>query len=852
MLGPEVAREQLRLLQQDYHDFNPPIVPTLPFPRAVTFAKQVSKGLPCVFSAPGLPCPNESDYPFKALAWTADDLTSLVAAPVEVAITPTGRADAIVSISDYLSDSDERVFLQPATSELTLPDLLQLLNLPRSRAASSPVYYLQSQNSNLTSTSLAPLMQDLPDNFSFAKDVLGEPDARNIWIGNDKSVTSLHRDPYENLYLVLKGSKTFKLWPPVDESAMPTKLVRTGSYQYDASACPPFHINLDQEAKKIPWIDLDPLEPEHERILLANGAKMRIVTVHEAINYWYDMDYEGERHAMRQMVSRLTDIANESHPDGAEVNRKVLNGSVDLVFFETAATTATNGTHSLPFKLNDPDLLKQDSYVHDQWVQAKSGKRFDVIDPGSDKVWASCPDNGVEDVDAAVQSSYRAFKEYSILNPRKRAQLLLKWHELITAAKDDLAKILTHENGKPLAESIGELDYSLGFTWWFAGEAERIQGSIAVPSAPNRRTFIIKQPIGVAVALVPWNFPIAMILRKAGAAFAAGCTMVVKPSPETPLTCLALAHLATKAGFAPGVFNVLTTSLENTPPLSEALCVHPLVKKVTFTGSTRVGKLVAGLCAKNLKKCTLELGGNCPFIVFDDADLEEAATQFTALKWRNAGQACVSANRLYVQSGAYDEFTRLLVEKTSKLKVGHGAAEGTTMGPVTTPRGLEKAEQQAADAVKHGAKLVLGTGKAHAKAKADEGSGLGKGVGGYFMDPTILTGMTQDMLMSREETFAPVAGIFKFEKEEEAVKWANDTSMGLASYAFTKNVDRLWRMLENLEAGMIGLNTGNSSAAESPFGGIKESGYGKESGKDVAVREYLIEKTGTFTISGQY
>jgi succinate-semialdehyde dehydrogenase/glutarate-semialdehyde dehydrogenase len=459
----------------------------------------------------------------------------------------------------------------------------------------------------------------------------------------------------------------------------------------------------------------------------------------------------------------------------------------------------------LPFELKDPDLLHQDSYVSGKWVQAKSGKRFDIIDPGSDKAWASSPDNAVEDVDAAIQSSYKAFKEYSNLNPRKRAQLLMKWHDLITAARDDIAKILTYETGKPLAEAYGELDYSLGFTWWFAGEAERIQGSVSVPSAPNRRTFVIKQPIGVAVALVPWNFPIAMILRKAGAAFAAGCTMVVKPSPETPLTCLTLAHLATKAGFPPGVFNVLTTSLDNTPSLSEALIVHPLVKKVTFTGSTRVGKIVAGLCAKGLKKCTLELGGNCPFIVFDDADLEQALGQFMALKWRHAGQACITANRLYVQSGVYEKFTQMLVEKTQQLKIGHGATEGTTMGPVTTPRGLVKAEEQAADAVKHGARLVLGTGKAHKNATADEGSGLGKGVGGYFMDPTILADMTPEMLLSKEETFAPVAGIFKFEKEEEAVKWANDTSMGLASYAFTKNVDRLWRMLENLEAGMIGL-----------------------------------------------
>ncbi|EXJ85599.1 succinate-semialdehyde dehydrogenase [Capronia coronata CBS 617.96] len=507
---------------------------------------------------------------------------------------------------------------------------------------------------------------------------------------------------------------------------------------------------------------------------------------------------------------------------------------------------------SLPFQLKDPGLFHQESYVDGQWIGSKSGKRFSVIDPGSDQAWASCPDNTAEDVDAAIESSQRAFAQYSILNPRKRAQLLLRWHELISEAKEDLAQILTYETGKPLSESLGELDYSLGFTWWFAGEAERIQGTIATPSAPNRRTFVLKQPIGVAVALVPWNFPIAMILRKAGAAFAAGCTMVVKPSPETPLTCLSLAHLATKAGFAPGVFNVLTTSLENTPSLSEAMILHPLVKKVTFTGSTRVGKLVAGLCARGLKKCTLELGGNCPFIVFDDADLDQALTQFMALKWRHAGQACITANRLYVQAGVYDTFTRMLVEKTKSLKVGHGADKTTTMGPVTTPRGLAKAEEQAADALKHGARLVLGSGKAYKNSTAAEGAGDGKGVGGYFMDPTILTDMKPEMLLSREETFAPVTGIFKFDTEDEAVRLANNTSMGLASYAFTKNVDRLWRMFENLEAGMIGLNTGNSSAAESPFGGIKESGYGKESGKEVAVNEYLISKTGTFTIDGQY
>ena len=467
----------------------------------------------------------------------------------------------------------------------------------------------------------------------------------------------------------------------------------------------------------------------------------------------------------------------------------------------------TNGgsSHKLPFELKDSDLFHQDSYIDAKWVSAKSGKRFDIIDPGSDKAFASCPDNAPEDVDTAIESSYKAFQTYSKVNPRIRAQRLLKWHELITANQDDIAKILTYETGKPLAEAYGELTYSLGFTWWFAGEAERIQGTVFTPSAPNRRTITVKQPIGVAVALVPWNFPIAMILRKAGAALAAGCTMVVKPSPETPLTCLTLAYLASKAGFEPGVFNVLTTSLDNTPSLSEAMCLHPNVKKVTFTGSTRVGKIVAGLCSKNLKKCTLELGGNCPYIIFDDADLDQALGQLMALKWRHAGQACISANRVYVQSGVYDKFTQMFVEKTQALVMGHGADKGTTLGPVTTPRSLVKAEAQAQDAVSHGAKMVLGTGKAEKNSKEEDGSGAGKGVGGYFMKPTILTGMTQEMLISREETFAPVCGLYKFDGEEEAIKWANATSMGLASYAFTKNVDRIWRLLENLEAGMIGL-----------------------------------------------
>ncbi|KAJ9328199.1 hypothetical protein DTO027B5_1694 [Paecilomyces variotii] len=495
--------------------------------------------------------------------------------------------------------------------------------------------------------------------------------------------------------------------------------------------------------------------------------------------------------------------------------------------------------YKVPFELEDPDLLKSDSFVNNEWVQASKGARFEVVDPGTDIAWASCPTNTTEDVPAAVEAAHAAFEQYKKVNPRQRAQWLLKWDQLIRAARSDIAKILTHETGKPIAESYGEIDYATGFTWWFAGEAERIHGGISVPAAPGRRVFTVKQPIGVAAALVPWNFPIAMVLRKAGAALAAGCTMIVKPSPETPLSVLVLAHLAQKAGFPAGVFNVLTTDLENTPSLSEVLCKHPLVKKVTFTGSTRVGKLIASHCAQGLKKVTLELGGNCPFIIFDDANLDQALDHLMALKWRHAGQACITANRIYVQAGVYDKFAQLLKERTSKLVVGHGAAKDTTMGPVTTPRGLDKAASQVEDARKLGANIILGGNRITDK-------------GGYFFEPTIITDMTKDMLISHEESFAPIAALYKFETEEEAVKLANDTSMGLASYAFTKNIDRMWRMLENLEAGMIGMNTGNSSAAESPFGGIKESGYGKESGKDVAVAEYLITKTGTLTLEGHY
>ncbi|KAF4948817.1 hypothetical protein FGADI_9374 [Fusarium gaditjirri] len=486
-------------------------------------------------------------------------------------------------------------------------------------------------------------------------------------------------------------------------------------------------------------------------------------------------------------------------------------------------------------QLDDPSLLHEEALLNGQWVQSQSGERFGVEDPGSGHAWAASPTNKVSDVDAYVESSHDAFQNYRHVNPRQRAKILLKWHELITNARQDIAKMVVFETGKPMAEALGEVDYALGFAWWFAGEAERIRGSIAQPSISDRRTFVIKQPIGVCVALVPWNFPVAMIIRKVSAALAAGCTMIVKPSPETPFSVMALADLALRAGLPPGVLNVISTDNVNTPSVSEKLCKHPLVRKVTFTGSTSVGSIIARHCSDGLKKVTMELGGNCPFVIFDDGDLEQAVAALMILKWRTAGQACTHANRVYVQSGVYDKFAEMMLEATSKLRVGHGADSSSTMGPLTTSRGVDKVKKHVQDAVSKGGKILCG-GKQPENMK------------GYFFEPTIISGMTSDMLTTQEEIFGPILGLYKFETEEEVVQKANDTSMGLASYFFTRDVSRTWRLLESLEAGMIGMNTGNASCAESPFGGIKMSGYGKEAGKDVAIEEYLIQKTGTLTV----
>ncbi|CAK1362656.1 uncharacterized protein RHO25_007088 [Cercospora beticola] len=480
---------------------------------------------------------------------------------------------------------------------------------------------------------------------------------------------------------------------------------------------------------------------------------------------------------------------------------------------------------NLPFQLEDPSLFHEKSLLHGRWVESIGGRRFDIEDPGTGIVFASCPVNEPDDVDR-----YRISPHQSS-HPSSDSP-----HKLITDARSDIAKLVVYETGKPMAKALGEVDYALGFAWWFAGEAERVRGSIAQPSVSNRRTLVIKQPIGVSVALVPWNFPVAMVIRKVAAALAAGCTMIVKPSPETPLSTLALADLAIRAGFAPGVLNVITTDDKSTPGTSEALCKHPFVRKVTFTGSTTVGQIIASHCSFGLKKLTLELGGNCPFLVFDDADLQAAVEALMVLKWRTAGQACTHANRVYVQSGVYDKFAAMIRDATSeRIRVGHGAEEGVTMGALTTSRGLDKLERHVADAVEKGGRILCG---GH-RAKVSRGN---------FWQPTIIADMKANMLTSQEEIFGPLLALYRFDTEAEAVKAANDTDMGLAAYFFTRDVSRSYRLLESLEAGMVGMNTGNASCAESPFGGIKSSGYGKEAGLQVAIEEYLIAKTGTLTV----
>lgn len=474
--------------------------------------------------------------------------------------------------------------------------------------------------------------------------------------------------------------------------------------------------------------------------------------------------------------------------------------------------------------LKDPNLLKQQAYVNGQWCDADKGERIPVTNPATGETLGYVPNMGAAETRRAVVAAHDAFKAWRSKLAKERATILRKWHELMLANADDLAAIMTAEQGKSLTESKVEITYAASFLEWFAEEGKRVYGETIPTPTPGRRIMVTKEPIGVCAAITPWNFPSAMITRKAGPALAAGCPMVLKPASQTPFSALALAELAHRAGVPAGIFSVVTG---NAAIIGAEMTSNPLVRKLSFTGSTQIGKLLMRQSADTIKKLSLELGGNAPFIVFDDADLDAAVEGALASKFRNSGQTCVCANRLYVQDKVYDAFVAKLKVAVQKLQVGDGAKAGTTQGPLIDEHAVEKVEEHIADAVEKGAKIVLG-GKRHA-------------LGHTFFEPTILTGVTQSMKIAREETFGPLAPLFRFQTDEEVISMANDTEFGLASYFFSRDIGRIWHVAEQLEYGIVGINTGIISNEVAPFGGVKQSGLGRE-GSKYGMDDYLTVK----------
>ena len=464
-----------------------------------------------------------------------------------------------------------------------------------------------------------------------------------------------------------------------------------------------------------------------------------------------------------------------------------------------------------------------------EWVEAADGGRFDVTDPGTGDLVGSVPDAGESDVRAAIDAASTAFEGWKALPALQRARILRRAADLIRERRETIALVMTSEQGKPLAEAAGEVDYAASFLEWFGGEAERVYGQIVPPMNPTSRVLVLRQPVGVTAAITPWNFPAAMMTRKLGPAMAAGCTSVVKPASATPLTAALILRAIEDAGTPPGVVNLITS--RSAGMVAEQLFTDSRVRKISFTGSTEVGKELIRKSADQVKRLSLELGGHAPYLIFDDADLDEAVDGLIASKFRNAGQTCVCANRTYVQSGIYDTFVKLLTDKVAQMVVGHGTHEGVTIGPLIDERAVDKAEEHVQDAIAHGARLVIG-------GERLEG---GEYAGGSFYAPTVLEGVTPEMLISTEETFGPVAGITRFETEEEAIRVANDTVYGLAAYFHTRDYARLLRVAEKLEYGIVGANSGIISAANAPFGGVKESGYGREGGA-VGIDEYVDVK----------
>lgn len=468
----------------------------------------------------------------------------------------------------------------------------------------------------------------------------------------------------------------------------------------------------------------------------------------------------------------------------------------------------------MTISLENPKLLCESGYIDGKWVQAQNGEVFSVINPANGESLATVPDMGADDTVLAIQAAEAAWPEWRARTAKERAGILRRWFDLVMHHQEDLARLMTAEQGKPLAEARGEVGYGASFIEWFAEEAKRAYGDVIPGHGRDKRIIVIKQPIGVVAAITPWNFPLAMITRKVAPALAAGCPVVVKPAEDTPLSALALAVLAEEAGVPPGIFNIITCSKAHAPAVGEELTTNPVVRKVSFTGSTPVGKLLMRQASGTVKKVSLELGGNAPFIVFDDADLDAAVAGLMASKYRNTGQTCVCANRIYVQSGIHDAFVEKLKTAVSTLVVGAGLEGETQQGPLINQAALDKVKRHIADATAKGAKVVLGGGT-HA-------------LGGTFFEPTILTGATQDMLVASEETFGPVAPLFQFETEEQAIAMANNTKFGLAAYFYSNDIRRIWHVAEALETGMIGINDGIISTEAAPFGGVKESGLGRE------------------------
>ncbi len=472
-------------------------------------------------------------------------------------------------------------------------------------------------------------------------------------------------------------------------------------------------------------------------------------------------------------------------------------------------------------KLADPALLRQQVLINGEWQDARDGVSFEVRNPADGTCVGSVPGCSGGDVEGAVEAAHKAFAGWRATPAKSRARLLRRWFDLVHVHRNDLATIMVSEQGKPFAEALGEIDYAASFIEWFAEEARRVYGDVVPSPWPDRRMFTLREPVGVAALITPWNFPAAMLTRKAGAALAAGCTVVAKPASQTPFTALALAELAQRAGLPPGALNVVTGDAAT---IGVVLTSHPLVRKVSFTGSTAVGKQLLAQGAGTLKRVSLELGGNAPFIVFDDADLDAAVEGALASKYRNSGQTCVCANRVFVHEKIFDAFAERFTAAVARLKVGEGFTPGVEAGPLISAAALQKVEAHVADALAHGAALLTG-GARHA-------------LGGQFFQPTVLAGCTPDMQVCRTETFGPVAPLIRFSDEAEVIRMANDTEYGLAAYAYTRDLARAWRLAELLEYGMVGINAGVISTAEAAFGGVKQSGLGREGGRS-GIDEYL-------------